>query len=215
MLFVRGLHPFIWTLNPSCRDSHRVNRITRADVFEVENLSRVPGYACRYLTQTFLLPMEPDATIDEIRRKDALTDKDVGRLRSLTRAYPRDPYLWDVLGDIIQLVDGPSPTSFSSLLCYLNAIEADPTYGQAYSSLGHWHDIAENYHLARAYFEIAIQFGEGDSARISLAKILAQLRLNIDAYAILNTCDDPASDRVATVRAEIADEMLGPYVDDM
>ncbi|TWT79655.1 hypothetical protein CA13_10610 [Planctomycetes bacterium CA13] len=159
--------------------------------------------------------MEPDDTIDAVRRKDIITLADVECLRTLTRTHPRDPYLWDVLGDIIQLADNQFAERYDSLDCYLNAIDADPEYGPAHNSLGYWHDIAENYTLARLHFETAIRLGAGDTARIGLAKILAQLRLDDDAYAILDTCDDPMSDRVAATRVDIANELLGPYIDEL
>ena len=61
-------------------DNHRVNRSTRASVFEIENLSRVPGYACRScnwpwgltdvaLDRLILPPLEDDIYPDHARAK--------------------------------------------------------------------------------------------------------------------------------------------------
>ena len=157
--------------------------------------------------------MEPDNTIDAIRSKDAWTPADVERLRDLTESYPDDPYLWGILGDIAQMVDRSAIGNGYSLQCYLNAVAADPNYGPAHNSLGYWYDIAEDYVAAKRHFQIAIELGVGDTARIGLAKILAQMGHDDDAYKVLNGCDDTNSEHVAQVRREIAERLLGPYVD--
>ncbi len=157
--------------------------------------------------------MEPDDTIDAVRSKDAWSHADVDCLRDLAKQFPGDPYLWDVLGDVSQMVDQSAIGNEYSLRCYLNAIAADPKYGPAHNSLGHWYDIAEDYPKAKHHFEIAIDLGVGDPARIGLAQILAQMGFDNDAYAILDDCDDASVERVAQVRREIADRLLGPYVE--
>lgn len=155
--------------------------------------------------------MEPDDTIDAIRDQDRWTLADVNRLRDLTERYPDDPYLWDMLGDVSQMIDVSAVGSDFARDCYLNAVRVDPDYGQAHNSLGYWCDIAADFPLARHHFERAIELGVGDVARIGLARVLAQMGLDDDAFRMLDSCDNSADESVSELRREIADGLWGRY----
>ncbi len=120
--------------------------------------------------------MEPDDTIEAIRAKDVFTSTDVDCLRALTQQYPDDAYLWDVMGDVSQLVDLSSVGSEFARMCYLQSIRADPKYGPAHTSLGYWYDIDDNLAMAKKHFELAIEHGEGGSARDGLASVVTQMK---------------------------------------
>lgn len=181
--------------------------------FEAVDQPSAATYRKPYATENSGIVIEPDDTIDAIRGKDSWSHSDIECLRDLTRQYPNDPYLWDTLGDIAQMVGFATIGNEFSLQCYLNAIAADPGYCPGHVSLGHWFDIAEDYPKAKHHFETAIAFGAGDAARIGLAQILAQMGRDDDAYAILDGCAEPDAERVAQVRKEIAERLLGPYFD--
>ncbi|MCU0712334.1 MAG: tetratricopeptide repeat protein [Pirellula sp.] len=134
--------------------------------------------------------MEPFDTIDRIRLKDRHAFEDVQELRSLTISFPMEPELWDVLGDIMQICDSEIPIQ-ESVKCYRQALKCDPTYASAYESLGWALDSHFNdFDNARRNFEIAISYGAGDSARIGLARVLAQMGETVDANQSLAECDD-------------------------
>ncbi|WP_417735252.1 tetratricopeptide repeat protein [Rosistilla oblonga] len=137
--------------------------------------------------------------------------QDVDELVELASRFPDDPYLLDLLGDATQLVDHPSLDRDYSLRCYLQAIDRDPTYWPAYKSLGHWFDISEEFLKARLYFELAIEHGAGDRARIALASVLAQMGNKPMAFATLDQCDDNEDLDVTVMRDEIVDGLHDPY----
>jgi tetratricopeptide (TPR) repeat protein len=134
--------------------------------------------------------MEPFDTIDRIRLQDRHTFEDVQELRSLSESYPTEPEIWDVLGDVMQICDSEIPIQ-ESIDCYRQALECDPTFASAYESLGwaldsYFNDFAN----ARQNFELAIEHGSGDSARIGLARVLAQMGETFRANQCLADCDD-------------------------
>jgi tetratricopeptide (TPR) repeat protein len=116
--------------------------------------------------------MEPHDTIDRICRQECYSNADLSRLRSLTEVYPDDARLWDVLGDITQLVDGSSADRSESLECYKRSIACDPEYAPAHESLGYWYDIEARFELAAQHFRLAIDNGGGDTALIGYARVL-------------------------------------------
>jgi tetratricopeptide (TPR) repeat protein len=154
--------------------------------------------------------MEPDDTIDAIREKETWTLADVERLRALTVTYPNDSYLWDVLGDIAQMVDSEALPDDFSLQCYLAAVAADPSYSPAHESLGHWYDLAENFPLAQRHFLLALEHEADDSIRVALASVLAQMGLKADAFAELDRCEDQDAEIVLEMRHEIAEGYHDP-----
>lgn len=134
--------------------------------------------------------MEPFDTIDQIRLKDAHTIEDVLELRALSQTYPEEPELWDVLGDVMQICDAEISID-ESMDCYKRALECDPTFASTYASLGwaldsYFNDFAN----AKNYFELAIEHGYGDSARIGLARVLAQMGETVRANQSLAECHD-------------------------
>ncbi len=78
-----------------------------------------------------------------------------------------------------------------SIKCYRQALECDPTFASAYESLGWALDsYFSDFKNARRNFELAIENGAGDSARIGLARVLAQMGETVIANQSLAECDD-------------------------
>lgn len=92
-----------------------------------------------------------------------------------------------------------------------NAVRIDPDYAQAHNSLGYWYDIAADFPLAKYHFERAIALGAGDIARVGLARVLAQMGFDDDAFATLDACDNPAGESATELRREIAEGDWVPY----
>lgn len=134
--------------------------------------------------------MEPFDTIGRIRAKEDHTIVDVEELRSLAKLYPTEPELWDVLGDVMQVCDADIPIE-ESIHCYRKAVECDSTFASAYASLGWAFDsYLDEFEAARRYFEMSIKYGGGDTARIGLARVLAQIGDSAEAIRQLAECDD-------------------------
>lgn len=134
--------------------------------------------------------MEPFDTIDRIRLKERYTIEDVRDLRMLAESYPSEPELWDFLGDVMQICDAEFPIG-ESIACYKKALECDSTFASAYESLGWALDsYFDDFASARINFELAIAHGGGDSARIGLARVLAQMGKAVEANQRLHECED-------------------------
>ncbi len=154
--------------------------------------------------------MEPHDTINRIRNQELYSTADVARLRSLTKYYPNDARLWDVLGDITQLVDAPITDRTESLECYKRSIACDPLYAPAHESLGYWYDIEAQYELAAQHFRLAIDSGGGDTALIGFARVLEQLGRSDEARSAMDQCRDQSNPTLLELRAEIADGYWTP-----
>ncbi len=154
--------------------------------------------------------MEPHDTINRIVSQECYSNADVSRLRSLTEDYPNDARLWDVLGDITQLVDGPITDRTASLECYKRSIACDPEYAPAHESLGYWYDIEAQFELAAQHFQLAIDNGGGDTAFIGCARVLEQLGRSDEARSAMDRCCDQSNPALLDLRAEIADGLWTP-----
>ena len=154
--------------------------------------------------------MEPHDTIDRICRQECYSNADLSRLRSLTEVYPDDARLWDVLGDITQLVDGSFTDRSESLECYKRSIACDPEYAPAHESLGYWYDIEARFELAAQHFRLAIDNGGGDTALIGYARVLEQLGRSDKARSAMEQCHDQSNPTLLELRAEIADGLWTP-----
>lgn len=74
-------------------------------------------------------------------------------------------------------------------------MECDPTFASAYESLGWVLDsYFDDFIAARRNFELAIAYGAGDSAKIGLARVLAQMGEVVNANQILAECEDKTRD---------------------
>jgi hypothetical protein len=105
--------------------------------------------------------MEPHDTINRIVSQECYSNADVSRLRSLTEDYPNDARLWDVLGDITQLVDGPITDRTASLECYKRSIACDPEYAPAHESLGYGTTSKPNSNWQHNTFNMRSTTAEG------------------------------------------------------
>lgn len=128
--------------------------------------------------------MEPHDSINAIRaRGKCWTVADVDRLLELLGRFPDHLYRLDTLGDAPQLVDHPRLAKDFALQSYNHAVAADRTDWQTHVSLGHWYDIAEDFTHSIQHFRLVIEYGAGDSARIALASVFAQMGDRDAAFA--------------------------------
>lgn len=150
--------------------------------------------------------MEPFDLIDELRDKDRHTRADVERLRQMSERHSDFPELWDLLGDIQQICVDHEYRIDESVSCYRKAIDCDPQYAPAHVSLGYAYDTyLDDFANAAEHFRLAIAFGAGDTARIGLARVLAQLGDADGANAELDKCSDQQHGDVLEVRREISE----------
>jgi hypothetical protein len=151
--------------------------------------------------------MEPFDTIDRVRLKDAHTIEDVSELRALTETHSTEPELWDLLGDVMQICDAEIPIQ-ESINCYKRALQCDPTFASAYASLGWLLDsYFDDFQNAKMNFELAINYGCGDSARIGLARVFAQMGKIVEANQQLLECDDKTCEDWNEMSREIREGM--------
>jgi tetratricopeptide (TPR) repeat protein len=149
--------------------------------------------------------MEPFDLIDQLRNKDCHTKSDVESLRRMSEGYPDCPELWDVLGDLQQICVDHEYEIDESVACYRKAIACDPQYAPAHVSLGYAYDTYfDDFANAAEHFRLAIAFGAGDTARIGLARVLAQLGDADAAVAELDGCSDLEHVDVLELRREIS-----------
>ncbi len=100
-----------------------------------------------YIEKLFSLwPKEAEASAEVIR----LADEAVG-------AYPGSAKLWCVRGNLIELGPEGCPYELDEALnCYLRAIEANPTFAEAYEEAGHFYDnVLDRADEARPFFHRA------------------------------------------------------------
>lgn len=149
--------------------------------------------------------MEPFDTIDHVRQLSRHTRADVERLRAVADVHPDSAELWDVLGDVMRLCTDGRYTIEESIACYNHAVKADPGYATAYESLGYAYDTYfDDFDRAAEYFRLAVSKGGGDTARIGLARVFAQLGDSALANAELDACTDQDQPDVRELRREIA-----------
>ena len=150
--------------------------------------------------------MEPFDLIDELRDKDRHTRSDVERLRQASEIYPDCAEVWDVFGDLMQICYDNEYSIDESLDCYKKSIACDETYAPAHVSLGYAYDAHfDDFPRAAKHFRLAIAHGAGDTARIGLARVLAQLGDSNGALGQLDACADQDDDNVREMRREVSD----------
>ena len=150
--------------------------------------------------------MQPFDLIDELRDMDRHTRADVERLREMSQRHPDCPELWDVLGDIQQICVDHQYATEESLACYRRAIQLDPQYAPGHVSLGYAYDAHyDEFSKAAKHFRLAIACGAGDTARVGLARVQAQLGDAEGANAELDSCEDQNDHEVVELRRQIAE----------
>ena len=149
--------------------------------------------------------VEPFDTIDAYRTFDRCGLREVKHLRALTAQFPRCVELWDFLGDVMQICEEDGYRIADSIECYKKAISIDPDYAIAHESLGFAYDTYfDDFDSASRHFRHALATGGSDSAKLGLARVLAQQGRIENANAILETCTQPRSSDWFTLRDEIA-----------
>jgi tetratricopeptide (TPR) repeat protein len=106
------------------------------------------------------------------------------------REHPRSARLWNLRGDLIQLVEDDQTLESYSLDdardSYEHARAAAPDDPEAYESLGHFFDaVDEQLDIAATMFRSAIERGGGAGAWAGLARVLTQLGRRDDALKLL------------------------------
>lgn len=147
--------------------------------------------------------MTPYQLIEELSEKEAYTAADLERVEAMLKKYPKSAELWEYFGDLMQMSDDEYPVERSQE-CYEKAIQCYPSFASAHESLGHLFDAyLDDFPKAEKCFLKAIEFGSGDSARIGLARVLAQMDREADALKQLDLCEDQANADLVELRGEI------------
>lgn len=160
------------------------------------------NYKLRLLENVFV--PEPFDTIDEYRELDRYRRLDVERLLALSREFPNCAELYDFIGDVMQICDDDCYKIADSMNCYQQALKVDPTYAVAHESLGYAYDTYfDDFENAEKHFRQAVALGGRDSAKLGLARVLAQLGEAEEALTALATCDDSKNGKLIELRDEI------------
>jgi tetratricopeptide (TPR) repeat protein len=120
--------------------------------------------------------------------------------------HPRSARLWELRGDVIQLLGEPLETYDlpEALRSYQHAVELDPQYARAHEAIGHYLDAVEDHPAqAEGWFRRALERGDSSSAWSGLARVLAQLGRRAEAIQLLESCPQAADPAVQEVREEI------------
>lgn len=153
--------------------------------------------------------MTPYRLIEELSEKEQYTAADLARVEAMLKKYPKSAELWEYFGDLMQMSDDEYPVERSQE-CYEMAIQCYPSFASAHESLGHLYDAyLDDFPKAEKCFRKAIEFGAGDSARIGLARVLAQTDREEEALKQLDQCDDQSQGDLTELRAEIAEFIEG------
>ena len=112
----------------------------------------------------------------EIRRCEGVTPVVLRRIEDALAAEPNSPELWVLRGDALQLAEGGTTSLEDARRSYLRAAQIDPSYADAYDSLGHFYfAVIDDAKTAIEYFEAAIARGAGPSAHEGLRKAKEEL----------------------------------------
>jgi tetratricopeptide (TPR) repeat protein len=91
-------------------------------------------------------------------------------------AYPLCAQLWDMRGDLILL--GTEEAKYElddALRSYQRAVEVDPSFAQAYESIGYYHDVhTEDFPGSELAFRKAVELGAGEKSDYGLARVLVE-----------------------------------------
>lgn len=142
--------------------------------------------------------------IESLRDELAREVRDEALLEALSAAavaeYPQSALLWCKRGDAILLTHDPhtSGPPREALECYRRAAAVDPACAEAWEEIGWYLDTHEDaFSDAEAAFRRAIKLGAPASARIGLARVLAQrgerdtaLDALKDAEAVTGECEE-------------------------
>lgn len=128
--------------------------------------------------------------------------------------HPDSAVLWCRRGDAISLMHDPhaeGPPS-EALACYRHAAELAPSFAEAWEEIGHYLDThLDAFEEAEAAFRKAIVLGAPASARIGLARVLAQRSERDAALDSLNGAESANGERdeIEAMRQGIKDGVWG------
>jgi tetratricopeptide (TPR) repeat protein len=121
----------------------------------------------------------------DIRRLERATLEIFARIENAIREEPNNPELWVLRGDAIQLSDELTNPLSEVERSYRKATEIDPTFAEAYESLGYfWFAVMDDAVKAKPFFEQAIRLGAGVSAQNGLAEAVAEIEERSERGAV-------------------------------
>src|SRR5258708_11174332 len=87
-------------------------------------------------------------------RRGKATTETIAFADEATRAFPRSPKLWCMLGNLVELGPENSPNSLDEALAsYKRAIEIDPQFLQAWEDIGDFYcNVLKEEDKAKTYF---------------------------------------------------------------
>lgn len=142
-----------------------------------------------------------------VQSADGATARSVADIESALSEHPLSARLWDLRGDVIQLLGEPIEAYDlqEALRSYQRAVELDPQYARALESIGHYLDAVEDRPAdAEEWFRRALECGDSSSAWSGLARVLAQLGRRSEAVELFESCPHAGDPDVEAVREEIA-----------
>jgi hypothetical protein len=127
-------------------------------------------------------------------------------------AFPLSPKLLCMKGDLIQLSDGKAYDLSDAAACYDRAASIDPSFAEAFESLGYFHDVvSDDLERAESAFRTAIALGGGPDAYAGLARVLAECGRNMtEILAFLDGCVHAAAPKVQDMRSEVERGLWSP-----
>ena len=141
-------------------------------------------------------------------------DEDVRRAYELLERYPRNPALWRMCGQLIEMSKSDTYQIDEARYCYEKTIDLKPNNYQGYEDLGDWYGVRDDdYTTAIEYYRQAIELGNKDSSRIELAHALARIGQKDHALNELEFCADKNDDDYILMKKEILEGLLDPPSD--
>lgn len=139
--------------------------------------------------------------------KAAVGARTLGLADAAVNWYPGSARLWTLRGRLIQLApEGSAYLLADAFASFQRAMEADPTYAEAYEEAGYyWHVMKGDAARAEALFRRAVAAGGGPKSYAGLAWALAELGRVEEALDFTRppTCPHPNHPAVARTRADI------------
>jgi tetratricopeptide (TPR) repeat protein len=163
-----------------CREQTGLNN-TRHNITKNEMTTSEQSYITRITSQA---RKHKESSLSQINKEEAV--ELLALLEEAVLSYPQSPKLWCLRGDLIQLFDENQYEFADILHSYQQAVTVDPSFCEAYESIGYYYDVLEaDLPVAEVAFRKAIELGMGLHSYFGLARVLAEQGKREEALSIL------------------------------